>query len=652
MLLCSLPVGAQHNSIELQSPDGKIKVKINPAEKISYTVSTPKGILFGNDIQLQLRNEIVGKNPKLTGRQYSSVHTEIKPVIPFKFAVVKNNYNCLILHFKGNYSVEFRAFDDGVAYRFITRKKGEIEVMHETCNLSFPDEYMLHLQYSGENRGFAAIYEELYSHVASNKWKAGTQMAVLPLLIDTRRGEKILFSEADINDYPNMFLAGQGINNGISSVFPPAPTEMRVDSAGNIWIAKEADYIAKTAGTREYPWRWFAISHTDGQLLENTMVARLAQPCTLEDVSWIKPGQAFWDYLNRSTDYGPLVNYRQGINTPTYKRYIDFAAQNRIPYLLIDAGWAKDHSAIPPLEVVPELDLPEVIRYAKSKNVEIVLWMYYHPVQRDLYDDSYNLFEYYSKMGVAGFKIDFMDRSDQWIVNFYEQTAQEAAKYRMIIEFHGSYKPVGLEYKYPNILSFEGVRGLEYGSGTTPENSIYLPFLRNVLGPVSFTPGSMLNTQPEHVRSGWGYNWTTIGTRVHHMAYYILLESGLLMIADSPRRFEENPDCSGFIFSVPVVWDETRAIAAEVGQYAIVAKRNGDKWWIGGIANDGAKSREFDVTLDFLTKGKSYRITSFEDGANANGQALDYNIRTMDVTQGDMLNIKMARNGGWAAIIE
>ncbi|MDR0537287.1 MAG: glycoside hydrolase family 97 protein [Tannerellaceae bacterium] len=655
MLLCCTTAGAQRNQDVLLSPDGKIKLAVSNEAKISFTVSTENGLLFSNELGLHLRNETLGKNPRPAGRKYSTVNAEVRPVVPFKFATVKNHYNSLRLDFKGNYAVEFRAFNDGVAYRFITCRKGEVEVMHEDCNLSFPDDCLLHLQYTGKSddgeRGFAAIYEEPYSHVASSKWKAGAQMAVLPMLIDNRRGEKILFSEADLDDYPNMFLAGQGTKNTLLSTFPPAPTEMKIDSAGNIWIEREADYIAKTKGTREYPWRWFAITRTDRQLLETAMVARLARPCALTDVAWIKPGQAFWDYINRSTDYGPMVTYRQGINTPTYKRYIDFASLNHIHYLLIDAGWAKDHSALPPLEVLPELDLPEVIRYAKSKNVEIVLWMYYHPVQKDLYDDSYNLFEYYSQMGVAGLKIDFMDRSDQWIVNFYRQAAKEAAKNRMVIEFHGSYKPVGLEYEYPNILSFEGVRGLEY-SGISPENSIWHPFIRNVVGPVSFTPGSMLNTQPEHLRSGWGYNWATIGTRAHHMAYYVLLESGMQMIADSPRRFEENTDCATFIFSVPVVWHETRALAAEAGQYAIVAKRNGNKWWIGGIAGNDVKNRDFTIDLDFLPKGKTYRITSFEDGPNANGQGMDYNIRTMDVGHGDKLEIRMVRNGGWAAVIE
>jgi alpha-glucosidase len=644
------PAQAQ-KSLDLLSPDGKIKLSIDLKDKIYYTISTNNEVVLqNNEMQLRLSNEVLGKNPKLASQKRSSTDTEIKPVVPFKFSTIRNHYNQLLLDFNGNYSVEFRVFDDGIAYRFITRKKGKIEVMHEDFNLSFPGEYLLHLQYAGETRGFASVYEENYSHINADKWKTGDQMAVLPLLIDTRKGTKILVSETDINDYPNMFLCGNGVKNRISSIFPPAPAETQVNENGSVIITKEADYIAKTSGTREFPWRWFIVTHNDGQLLESTMAGRLAPPCAIQDVSWIKPGQAFWDYINRSTDYGPEVTYIQGVNTPTFKRYIDFAAKNHIPYLLIDAGWAVKHEWVKSSqETRPELDLPELVSYGKSKNVRIVLWMLYQVIQQDLDDDNYNLFEYYSKMGIAGFKIDFMDRSDQWIVNFYEQATKEAAKHKMLIEYHGSYKPVGLEYKYPNILSYEGVRGLEYGSGTTPDNSIYLPFMRNVVGPMSFTPGSMLNTQPEHLREGWGYNWASIGTRAHHLAYYVLLESGMQMIADSPRRFEENPDCSDFIFSTPVTWDETKSLAAEVGQYAIVAKRHGDKWRIGGITNNAEKNREFDISFDFLPEGKTYLLTSFEDGPNANGQAMDYNIRKQEVKKGDKIHIKMARNGGWAA---
>jgi alpha-glucosidase len=632
--------------VELLSPDGRIKLSVTLGDKITYALSINDHVLLKDvELQLQLRNETLGKNPKLSGQKRTSVDTEIKPVVPFKFSTVKNRYNRLLLHFKGDYSVEFRTFDDGVAHRFVTRKKGEIEVIHEDINLSFTDDYLLHVQLDG----FGSYYEEPYKHLESRSFKPEDKTAVLPILINTRKGVKILMSEADLNDYPCLFFHGRADDNGLKSILPSAPLETKIDPDGmNIRVSKNADYIAKTAGTREFPWRWYIIAQNDGQLIESTMVCRLSPQNVIEDISWVKPGLEMWYWLNNGSDYGPEVNYVAGYNTQTFKHLIDFASRNNIPYLEID-NWSK--SLAKPMEITPEMDIEELVRYGKAKNVGLFLWVTFQGVQDDFDDDSFNLFEHFSNMGIKGFKIDFMDRNDQQIVNFYERAAQEAVKYRMLVELHGSYKPTGLEYKYPNLLSYEGVRGMENHGGCIPDNSIYLPFIRNVLGPMSFTPGSMLNVQPENFRQGLGSNLVMMGTRVHHIAYYILFESGLQMISDSPRQFDQNPDCRDFIFSTPVTWDETRALAAEAGQYAIVAKRHGDKWWIGGITNNAEKLREFDISLDFLPEGKTFGMTAFEDGPNADRQAMDYNIRKSAVKRGDKIHVSLARNGGFAAML-
>jgi alpha-glucosidase len=474
-------------------------------------------------------------------------------------------------------------------------------------------------------------------------------MSTLPILIDTRKGVKILFSETDVNDYPCMFVKGRGEANGVTSIFPPAPLE--TTNGENIRVSKEASYIARTAGTRSFPWRWFIVAKRDGQVIESTMPAKLAPACAIKDVSWIKPGLVMWDYLSRDCDFGPEVNYRVGLHNAALKHYIDFASRNKIPYYCIDAGWAKDGDY--PIETIEGVDLPEIVRYAKEKNVDIMLWLLFSAVQRDFDNDSYDLFDHFEKIGVKGFKIDFMDRSDQAITNFYERAARTAAEHRMVVELHGSFTPRGLEYKYPNILSYEGVLGTEWGAGTcTPDNSVYLPFIRNVAGPMSFTPGIMFTVQPEHLHGGIGYIYVMIGTRAHHMAYYILFESGLQMISDSPRMFDQNPDCRDFIFATPVTWDETHALAADAGQYAVVARRHGDKWWIGGISNGVEKTREFDLDLSFLPSGKTFRMTAFEDGPNSTFQAMDYNIRTQELKNGDKLHIKLVRNGGFAAVLE
>jgi alpha-glucosidase len=645
----SLAAKAQ-KTFDLLSPDGNIQLSVTLGDRIRYTVSDRQhGVLLQNcELQLQLRDETLGKNPRLSSQKRASVDDEIHPVVPFKSSTVRNRYNQLLLHFRGNYSVEFRAFDDGIAHRFITRRKGEVEVIHEDVNLPFAGDYLLHAQLDG----FSSYYESPYKHLESRDFRPDDKTASLPLLIDTRKGVKILLSEANLNDYPCLFFHGRGSDNGLTSILAPAPLEMKADPNGrNIRVAREADYIARTAGTREFPWRWFIIAQNDGQLIESTMVCRLSPQNVLEDVSWIKPGLVMWDWMNRWSDYGPEVNYRAGVNTQAYKHYIDFASRNGIPYLVLDEGWSKNIAA--PLEVKPEVDLDELVRYGNSKNVGLILWITFRGIQDDFDDDSFNLFEHFSARGVKGFKIDFMDRNDQAIVNFYERAAREAARYRMLIELHGSFKPAGLEYRYPNVLSYEGVLGMEQHGNCIPDNSIYLPFMRNVTGPMSFTPGSMLNVQPESYRQGLGANLVMVGTRVHHMAYYILFESGLQMIADSPRQFDQNPDCRDFIFSTPVTWDGTHALTAEAGRHAIVARRHGDRWWIGGItANNDGTGPEFDLRLDFLQPDRSYRLTAFEDGVNADRQAMDYGIRRQEVKRGDVIHVRMARNGGWAATIE
>jgi alpha-glucosidase len=641
--------GWAQKPIELLSPDGNIKLSIDLKDKICYTISNSKGILLqNNEIRLYLRDEILGKNPKLTSRKQTSVDTQITPVVPFKFSTVKNKYNQLTLNFKGNYSLEFRAFDDGVAYRILTRKKGEIDILNEDVNIYFPDDYLLHLQMA-DDRGFATTYEEPYTHLESKEWKPDKQMGELPILIDTRKGTKILVSEADINDYPNFFIRKTEKNNGIGAIFPLVPLETK-PAQRKFVVDKTADYIAHTSGTREFPWRYFVIVENDGQLIESTMVCRLSQQNVIEDPSWIKPGLVMWDWINRHAHYGPDIDFVTGVNTASYKYFIDFSAKYNIPYILLDEGWAKDINHA--VETIPEVDLPEIIRYGTEKNVGVLLWISYRAVETDFNDDSYNVFEYFSKMGIKGFKIDFMDRSDQAIVNFYERAAKEAAKYHMLVELHGSYKPVGLENKYPNLLSLEGVRGLENGGNCTPDNSMYLPFIRNVAGPMSFTPGSMLNVQPEQYKGGLGTSPVFIGTRAYHIALYVLFESGLQMTSDSPSQFEKNPDCAEFIFSTPVTWDETRALFAEAGEYAVVARRKGDKWWIGGITNNKERVREFDIDLSFLNQDKTYGMTAFEDGPNAGKQAMDYNIRKQQVKRGDRIHIKMVRNGGWAAVLD
>ena len=632
---------AAEKKVELVSPNKEIKVSLRITDKIYYSISyNGDVILKDNYLRLTLRDEVLGENPKLSGQKFSDADEMLSPVIPLKFSTVRNHYNQLRMDFKGNYSVEFRAYDDGIAYRFLTNKKGDIEVMNEDLAINFPAPYLLHMQQPGS---FKTAYEENYTHVNSNEWTPEDKKAVLPLLIDTRKQYKILISESDLSDYPCMFLKGNG-QNGLISTFPNNPLEFGEDGDRSLKLLKEADYIAKTSGKRTYPWRYFVITKDDKQLIENTMTFRLATKSVIGDPSWITPGQVSWEWWNDACPYGPDVNFVSGYNLETYKYYIDFASKYGISYILMDEGWAQ--STRDPFTPNPHVDVHELIRYGKEKNVGIVLWLTWLTVENHM-----DLFKTFAEWGVKGVKIDFMDRSDQWMVNYYERVAEEAAKHKLFVDFHGSFKPAGLEYKYPNVLSYEGVRGMEQMGGCTPDNSIYYPFLRNAVGPMDYTPGAMNSFQPNVYRADRP-NSGSIGTRAYQLALYVIFESGLQMLADNPTLYYRNADCTEFITRVPTTWDETIALAAEVGEVAVVAKRKGDKWFIGGMTNNSKDVREIDICLDFLNDGRNYKMTSFKDGINAGRQAMDYRRNESSVKKNDIIKIKMVRNGGFAAVIE
>ncbi|RZK80457.1 MAG: glycoside hydrolase family 97 protein [Pedobacter sp.] len=636
---CTAVLFAQ-KSLELKSPNGAIKVSLNITDKITYSVSYNEDeLLKNNSLGMKLKSESLGTNPKITSSKKSAGNDLIKPYVPLKYSTVANKYNSLLLNFKGDYAVEFRAFDDGIAYRFVTAKKGDIEVINEDFSLNFADNYNLHLQQSGS---FKTAYEENYSTVNSNEWKPENKMAMLPMLVDTKKQYKILVSESDLSDYPCLFLKGNG-QNGVTSTFPKSPLEFGEDGDRSLKITKEADYIAKTKGTRTFPWRYFVITTDDKQILENTMTLKLAAKSVIADPSWVKPGQASWEWWNDAAPYGPDVNFVSGYNLDTYKYYIDFAAKYGIKYIIMDEGWA--NSTRDPYTPNPKVDVHELIRYGKEKNVGVVLWLTWLTVHNHM-----ELFKTFQEWGVKGVKIDFMDRSDQWMVNYYENVAKEAAKNKLFVDFHGSFKPAGLEYKYPNVISYEGVRGMEQMGGTAPNNSLFLPFMRNAVGPMDYTPGAMISMQPESYRAERP-NAAAIGTRAYQLALFVVFESGIQMLADNPTLYYRNPDCTEFITSVPTTWDETKALVAKVGEVAVVAKRKQEKWFIGGIVNGKEKERDVKVTLDFLKKDRTYTMTYFEDGINAGRQAMDYRRKTKQVKSGDVIDIKMVRNGGFAAVI-
>lgn len=639
-VLCMTIAAWGQKAYQLASPNGEIKMNVTVSDKIQYDiVCGEETVLENGTMQLQLGKQVLGVNPKVVKSSTKQVDENFRPVIPFKFSTIRNHYNQLLLKFSGNWSVEFRAFDDGVAYRFITNKKGEVEVKDELLQVDFPGDCLIHAQ---QTTHFGVNYENLYEHAKYSEWKSKEGFAMLPALIETPQGCKVLISESAVSDYPHMFLK-PAAEEGMSSAFPKYPVEVKEKGDRSSEIVKEGDYIAKTTGKRGFPWRYFVITKEDGKLMETTMTARLAEPCQIEDTSWIMPGLTTWEWWNGATPYGQDVDFETGCNTATYKYYMDFAAKYGVEYILLDEGWAK--TTRDPYTPNDNLDLQELIRYGKEKNVGVILWLTWTCVEK-----NFDLFAKFEEWGVKGVKIDFMDRNDQWMVNYYDRVAAEAAKHHLIVDFHGSFKPAGLEYKYPNVLSYEGVRGVEWNSACKPDNSVFYPFMRNAVGPMDYTPGVILNYQPELYISHH-YNGGGIGTRAYQMGLFVLFETGLQMLCDNPTLYYREKECTEFMAGVPVPTDETVSLAAKVGEYAIVAKRKGDKWYIGGMTNNKEKERVFELPLDFLPEGSTWKMVSFEDGVNANKQAMHYMKREQQVKKGQTIRVKMARNGGFAAVL-
>ena len=632
LLLAFWQVCLYAGNYEVLSPNGKLKVALSVSDVLGMEVFYDGQLLFSAS-NMGLCLQQTSFKPLVRSVKRSSANETITPVVPLKFASVLNHYNAIRLNLKGNLAVEFRAYDDGMAYRFVTNGKGKkVFVYDETVDFNLPEEAVLHLQ---QPVTFKTPYEEPYSHVALKEWKETSKFALLPLLVDTRKGVKLLFSESDLHDYPCMFLKARA-GRGVSALFPRYPLETKPISDRSINVVREADYLAETQAKRTYPWRYVVVVREDGDLVENTFTCRLATQTTMEDTSWIRPGQVSWEWWHHTSPY--YVDFVVGRNQETYQYYIDFASSCHIPYVLFDEGWAK--STTNPYESVDALDIHALIAYGKKKNVGVLLWLPWTTVEK-----NFDLFKEYEKWGVAGVKIDFMDHSDQWMVNYYERVAQEAAKHH----FHGSFKPAGLEYMYPNVLSYEGVLGMEQGEFCTPANSLYHPFMRNAVGPMDYTPGSMLSMQPEYFVRHYPNN-ASVGTRAYQMALYVAFESGFQMVADNPTFYLKEKECTDFMTSVPVTWDETRVLAASLGEYLVVAKRKGEQWFIGGITAEEGK--EIEVSLDFLHPNRSYEMTLFKDGLNAGLQALDYKKEVKAVSESETLKVKMVRNGGFAAVFK
>jgi alpha-glucosidase len=626
------------NSHEILSPDANIRLQIEIGEKILYSVFyKSKEILKPSPISMTVKNkDILGKNPILEDVGQKSESQEILPVIPAKSSVIRDHFNQIILKFKGGYSLIFRVYNDGVAYRFQTAFDRDIEILSEEVAFHFGGD---HHVYFPREESFFTHQERIYEYLPLSRISE-YEMCSTPALVDIQDGPKVAITEADLEDYAGLYLKGSD-GTVLEGTFPAAAMKERQTRDRDVRIVQRANYIARTSGKRAFPWRVVVIAGEDKDLIESQMIFKLAKPLEIEDRSWIKPGKVAWDWWNANNVYG--VDFRAGINTETYKYYIDFASEHHIEYVILDEGWYVLGDL---LNINPDMDIEEITQYAKEKNVGIILWV----VWKTLEDQLHQALDQFEKWGIKGIKVDFMQRDDQWMVNYYHRIAKEAALRHLLVDFHGAYKPTGLRRAYPNILTREGVLGLEHckwSKNVTPEHDLTIPFIRMLAGPMDFTPGAMINAQKSNFRAIFARPMS-MGTRCHQMAMYVVYESPLQMLADSPSNYLKEKECLAFLSKVPTVWEETRVLEARVADYIVIARRYGSIWYLAAMTD--WSPREFNIDLTFLGDG-DHEAEIFEDGINADRLGNDYIKHVRQVTRQDILKIKMAPGGGWTARI-
>jgi len=647
LLSSSILIAQKINDFEVKSPDGIVSLYVTAEAKLQWYVQhNGQQIIAPSSISLQLVDgEVLGDNVKIISSKTEKKDSVIT-AINYKKASISDQYTQITINCENDFGVIFRVYNDAVAYRFFTKKKGEIIIKNEEANFNFTDDHKAFIPYMWDYRGgkiFNSSFEALYHEINISQFLKDS-LAFLPVLVDVGNNKKVVILEADLEDYPGMYLNINQTRKGFMGIYAPYPLESQLGGFGGInYIpTKRADYIAKTTGARNFPWRAIAISQSDKELLNNDIVQKLASPPRITDISWIKPGQVAWDWWNNWNI--SHVDFKAGINTQTYKYYIDFAAANKIPYIIMDGGWSE---ALDLTKVVPEISLQEILNYGKQKGVDVILWASWYAVTRQME----KAFPLYSKMGVKGFKIDFVDRDDQIAVASLYEIAKKAAENHLLVDYHGIFKPTGLQRTYPNVIGYEGVKGLEnykWAIEDQPRYVVSIPYTRMMAGPMDYTPGAMRNAVKANFRP-INDNPMSQGTRCQQLAMYVVFEAPLQMLSDNPTTYMKEQECTDFITKVPTTFDETVPMDGKVGEYVALARKKRNTWYVGAMTNWNAR----DLTLDFsfLIEGV-YQAVVFKDGINADHEATDYKREVIKFSSGDKLNIHLAPGGGWAARIE
>ena len=649
---------AQAQDYQLTSPDGQLTIGIHTDGTLQWSIQhdgtqvlLPSAIAL-KGVEKSSSGKAISFGPDVKVRKATRQSVNTSFATPFyKKAEVKDEYNALTLKCRGGFSVEFRAYDDGAAYRLVSELRKPYYVMAETADFNFAQPGRAFIPYVNENRNgerYCFSLESYYDEVPLSQMHADS-LAITPLLVEVADGKKATVMDGGVENYPGMFLTfNEETRQGVQAAFAPVPTETFIGGHNrfNLIPSERADYIASIDGPRTLPWRAVLVTTQDTQLADNDMAQRLAPACRIDDTSWIKPGKVAWDWWNACNLSG--VDFKAGMNTPTYKAYIDFAAQHKLEYIIIDDGWSTTESLTENLN--PDINLPELIAYGNRKGVGIILWAAWRNAARNTEAD----FAHYEKLGIKGFKIDFFDRDDQPAMQSIEQIAACAARHHLLLDLHGM-KPFGLQRAYPNLVNFEGVKGLENCKWEPtvngvpmhdfPRYDVTIPYLRQLAGPMDYTPGATMNANRWNFR-GINDQPMSQGTRVHQMAMYTIFEAPLQMLADSPSKYAKEPEYTDFIAQVPTTFDQTVALDGQVGEYIVLARRKGNTWFIAAMTN--WTPRDLTIDLSFLPAG-SHEAVIFSDGINADRDATDWQSETRKLSPTSKLNVHLAPGGGWTA---
>ena len=659
-LFCLISLCASAGNYEVSSPNGKVKVTITTDEGVKWSVDYDgRQVLLPSAIDIRLsqgrKTYGLGKVGKVARHAVNG--SFMNPF--YKKLNISDAYGQLLMYTTEKFTIEVRAYDDGAAYRLISSNKKPLTVTDETVEFCFSDDYQAFVPYVNDNRGgerYCYSFESYYDEAPLSKMYPDS-LAITPLAVCLPDGMKAIVMDAGVENYPGMMLK-KGEGNVLKAEFSPYPLEQEIGGYDrlNLVPTKRADYIAKFVKQQSLPWRAVVITERDADILNCDMAQRLAPACRIADTSWIKPGKVAWDWWNNCNITG--VDFPSGMNTNTYLYYIDFAAKNRVEYIIIDEGWSGKESLMEGLS--PDIDLKRLIAYGKEKGVGIILWSSWrnligsNPLGGIAATEA--VMKHYADMGIKGFKVDFFDRDDQQVIASAYQVAECAAKYHLYLDYHGL-KPFGIQRAYPNIFNFEGVKGLEnskweprVGDGplhNQPRYDVTAPYLRMLAGPMDYTPGAMMNAMKD---SFFGNNDHPMsqGTRVHQMAMYTTFEAPLQMMADSPTKYMQNQECTDFIAQIPTTFDETVALDGKLGEYTVIARRKGSVWYVAAMTDWTA--RDLTISLDFIGEGQ-HTADIFADGVNAHKEATDYKHTQQTVTSKDRLAVHLSSGGGWTAII-